>query len=186
MKTLQQSARRQQEKNHVPAIPAPLDARAIKQALDLVAVASRHTKLRRAGRQFVGLCPFHQERNPSFYVDSRRWYCFGCQRGGDLFAFVMEAESCDFSASLRIAAEFLNQSLGVGAVSEPRSGERLGRAEGAKPLSPRSGRPSIASQTKALWEEHRRAREEGSRRALDRANAELPASMRALLLETEK
>jgi CHC2 zinc finger len=166
-----------------PAIlSAPLDARTIKQALSLADVARRYTRLRRSGRQFAGLCPLHQERHPSFYADSWRWHCFGCGRGGDLFAFLMAAEGCDFPAALRIAADLLNESRGVGAASEPRSGERLGRAEGAKPLSPRSGRSSIASPTKALWEEHRRAVERGARRALDRANAELPASMRGDLL----
>ena len=169
------------------AIVPPLDARSIKQALDLPSLVRERygLRLRRAGRQNVSLCCFHSERHPSLYIDRDRFHCFGCGIGGDSLRFVMLAENIDFLAALRVAADFIKRFPGVGAASEPRSGERFGRAEGAKPLSPRSGRPSIASPTRALWEGHRRAAEEGARRSLEARSAELPASMRALLLDTE-
>ncbi len=66
----------------------------IKRDVDLAEFVQRvtPTRLRRAGRQLVGLCPFHQERTPSFYVDPTKglWHCKGaCQRGGDIFTFAM-------------------------------------------------------------------------------------------------
>src|SRR5215472_4609573 len=86
----------------------PLDARFLKARCDFLAIASRYTRLRRTGRQYVGLCPFHSERHPSFYVEPKRkiWKCFGCERGGDLFSFLMLAENCDFLGALRIVAGF--------------------------------------------------------------------------------
>lgn len=158
---------------------AHFDARDIKQALDLVAVAGRYTRLRRAGRQFVGLCPVHQERHPSFYVDSLRWYCFGCGRGGDVFAFLMAVEGCDFPMALRIAGTFL-EPQGVASSSEPRSGSRFAAREGGEaPSCRRSRQALIARPSKALWEEHWPRVEEGARRALEARNAELPPCMHA-------
>jgi hypothetical protein len=84
------------------------DAREVKRAADFVAIVSRYTRLRPSGRQFVGICPFHDERHPSFYVhpEKKLWFCFGCGRGGDVFKFVMCAECCGFSAALRIISAF--------------------------------------------------------------------------------
>lgn len=109
-----------------------LDAREVKARADFLAVASCYMRLRRAGRQFVGLCPFHPERHPSCYVhpEKKAFYCFGCNRGGDIFDFIMLAECCDFSEALRIVSEF---SSGVAAKSEPRSGERFRSGVGASP-----------------------------------------------------
>ena len=106
----------------------------VKRNADFVAIVSRYTRLRRAGRQFIGLCPFHSERFPSFYVHPERkiWKCFGCERGGDIFDFVMLAEGCDFSSALRIVE-------GVARESEPRSGERVRAREGAQPLARAAG-----------------------------------------------
>lgn len=57
-------------------------------------------------RQNKGLCLFHKERNPSFSVDAKknRWHCFGCNRGGDAFAFIMEAEHLTFPSAVKILA----------------------------------------------------------------------------------
>lgn len=81
---------------------APLVAAEVKAQANFVDIASHFTPLRRRGKQFVGLCPFHSERHPSFYVHAERkiFYCFGCQAGGDLFDFVMHAEDIPFSAAL--------------------------------------------------------------------------------------
>jgi len=107
-------------------------AHEVKSRADFFAIASRYMRLRRAGWQFVGLCPFHSERHPSCYVhpEKKIFYCFGCNRGGDVFDFVMLAESCKFLEALRIVTDF---SSGVASESEPRSGERIRASVGASP-----------------------------------------------------
>jgi hypothetical protein len=89
-----------------PPLPS-LNARDVKSRADFFTIASRYMHLRRAGRQFVGLCPFHRERHPSCYVEpgQKIWKCFGCGAGGDLFNFVMRASRCDFPRALRIVAD---------------------------------------------------------------------------------
>ena len=74
----------------------------VKERLDLGEVIGRHVHLQKSGRYLKGLCPFHTEKTPSFYIfpDSQRWHCFGCGKGGDLFNFVMEYEGLDFRAAL--------------------------------------------------------------------------------------
>ena len=112
-----------------------LDARELKASVDLVQVAQRFTRLRRHGRQFVGLCPLHRETKPSFFVHPEKqvFKCFGCGAGGDVFQLVMCLTGSDF----RTALEFVFvHAGGVACDSEPRSGSRLGASEGAKPLSP--------------------------------------------------
>ncbi|MEX2355852.1 MAG: DNA primase [Thermaerobacterales bacterium] len=74
---------------------------------DIVDVISTYVSLKRAGRNLVGLCPFHEERTPSFTVaaDKQMYYCFGCQMGGDVFHFMMQKEGVDFREALeRLAA----------------------------------------------------------------------------------
>lgn len=82
---------------------------AIKRQVDLVEYIGRFTRLQKSGRSFKGLCPFHTEKTPSFYVfaDKGTWRCFGsCGEGGDLFSFVQKRESIDFRTALRnLAAE---------------------------------------------------------------------------------
>lgn len=81
------------------------DAAEVKAGVDIVSVAERYTKLRKAGRKFTGLCPLHEERSPSFFVDPVRqtWHCFGaCSRGGDVISLVMAAEGVDFRGALLI------------------------------------------------------------------------------------
>jgi DNA primase len=70
----------------------------VRDATDLVALASEHLALKRVGRNFVGLCPFHTEKSPSFNVnpDAGRYKCFGCDAGGDAITFVREVEHLDF------------------------------------------------------------------------------------------
>jgi len=121
-----------------PSLPSSLDARAIKSCADFFAIASRYTQLRRSGWQFRGLCPFHSERHPSFYIhpEKKLFYCFGCDVGGDLFDFVMKAESCDFRQALRIVVDFSSGGSERGPRSGPR--ERRGLPPGlavlARPL----------------------------------------------------
>jgi DNA primase len=76
---------------------------------DIVAVIGQHVQLRKAGRNWKGLCPFHGEKTPSFNVqpDKGFFYCFGCQKKGDVFTFVMELEGKSFTeAAEGLAARF--------------------------------------------------------------------------------
>ena len=76
-------------------------------AVNIVEVVSAHTELRRRGARYVGLCPFHDERTPSFTVDSARslYYCFGWQAGGDVFSFLQEKEGLDFREAVEQLAD---------------------------------------------------------------------------------
>jgi DNA primase len=79
----------------------------VKQAVDIVEVVSAHTDLRRQGARWVGLCPFHEERTPSFSVDAQEklYHCFGCGVGGDTIKFVEEKEGLGFAEAVELLAE---------------------------------------------------------------------------------
>ena len=83
----------------------------IRDKCDLVEIVSAHVALRRAGRAFVGLCPFHNEKTPSFHVNPERqiWKCFGCGEGGDVFKFVQKMDNLTFPQ----AVEQLAKNVGV-------------------------------------------------------------------------
>ena len=83
------------------------DVARVRDATDLVALASEHLALKRVGKRFVGLCPFHAEKSPSFSVNPELnlYYCYGCQASGDAITFVREVEHLDFvDAVERLAA----------------------------------------------------------------------------------
>jgi DNA primase len=86
----------------------------IKQQLDIVKEIGDVVALRRSGKAYKGLCPFHNERTPSFYVfpDTGTWRCFGCNEGGDIFTFVAKHRSLDFSETLSILAEKAGVAIG--------------------------------------------------------------------------
>jgi DNA primase len=80
----------------------------VKQRTDIVEVASQYTKLTKAGRNFKGLCPFHSEKHPSFFIypEQQSWHCFGaCNTGGDVFSFMMKQQNLGFGEALRLLAE---------------------------------------------------------------------------------
>ncbi|HXA43210.1 MAG TPA: DNA primase [Candidatus Solibacter sp.] len=88
-------------------MPAGDAKQEIKDRLDIVEVISGYVRLHRQGQEFVGLCPFHSEKSPSFTVSREKqlWYCFGCSEGGDLFDFIMKAEAVDFAQALKMLAD---------------------------------------------------------------------------------
>ena len=79
----------------------------LKQTADIVEVVSAHTDLRRQGARWVGLCPFHEERTPSFSVDAQEklYHCFGCGVGGDVIKFVEEKEGLGFAEAVEQLAD---------------------------------------------------------------------------------
>lgn len=131
----------------------------VRDAVDMLAVVSAHTELRRAGAsEYVGRCPFHDERTPSFGVNpvEKVYHCFGCQASGDVFTFVMETEGLDFSGALQALADRFGVELQT-EQEDPRAAERRQRRERLHSLLGRAA----AYYARYLWEarEALRARE---------------------------
>jgi DNA primase len=81
--------------------------REIRERSDIVAVIGQHVNLRKAGHNHKGLCPFHNEKSPSFNVNGDKgfFYCFGCQKKGDVFTFLMEYDGKSFTEAAETLAE---------------------------------------------------------------------------------
>lgn len=100
----------------------------IKRRIDIVEYIGRTTALKRSGRNFSGLCPFHSEKTPSFYVtpDRGTWRCYGaCSEGGDLFTFVQKRDNLDFRGALQLLAREAGVELSPGAAKRRSRAEHL-------------------------------------------------------------
>lgn len=85
----------------------------VRRSSDIVEVISDHVQLKKQGRQYIGLCPFHGEKTPSFSVspDKQLYHCFGCGAGGNVFSFLMELEGLTFVESVKQLADLANIEL---------------------------------------------------------------------------
>ncbi|HEY4824309.1 MAG TPA: DNA primase [Solirubrobacteraceae bacterium] len=141
----------------------------VRDAVDFAELVSARTELRRAGpARMEGLCPFHDERTPSFGIDpvQKVYYCFGCQASGDVFTFVQETEGVDFKAALELLAERYNVEL-QREQEDPREEERRRRRERLLELLKRTA----GYYERYLWEssEAERARKYLKGRGLEEA-----------------
>jgi len=122
----------------------------VRDAVDFVELVSARTELRRAGpARYEGLCPFHEERTPSFGIDpgQKVYHCFGCQASGDVFTFVQETEGVDFKQALELLAERYGVEL-EREREDPREAERRRRRERLLALLARAS----AYYERYLWE----------------------------------
>ena len=87
----------------------------VRQANDIVDVISQYMHLKRSGRNFFGLCPFHNEKSPSFSVspDKQIFHCFGCNVGGNVITFVSKIEGLNFVETIQMLAERANIQLPI-------------------------------------------------------------------------
>jgi DNA primase len=113
---------------------------------DIVEVIGAHVRLRRAGRNFVGLCPFHSEKTPSFSVNAERgfFHCFGCGAGGTVFNFVMRTEGLSFPE----AVESLARRYGV---TLPASGGEAGPGKSEREAALRANQVAAEFFAHVLW-----------------------------------
>jgi DNA primase len=122
----------------------------VRDAIDFAEIVGARTELRQAGpRRMTGLCPFHEERTPSFGIDpvEKLYHCFGCGAGGDVFTFVMETEALDFGRALEVLAERAGVELERDA-EDPRDAERRQQRERLLALLERTA----AFYVRMLWE----------------------------------
>src|SRR4051794_12002162 len=143
----------------------------VRDAVDFVDLVGSRVELRKAGvRRYVGLCPFHEERSPSFGIDpiEKLYHCFGCGVGGDVFKWVMELDNVGFGEALEILAERYNVTL-ERTDEDPRAAERRARQKQLMAVLERAG----AYYVRMLWEspEAEGARRYLADRGLDEATA---------------
>src|SRR5215467_6568544 len=98
----------------------------LRSAADIVQVVGEHTRLKKAGRSWKGLCPFHNERTPSFTVDREKglYHCFGCGAGGDVIHFVRQMDRLDFPEAVEALASRFGVSIPRRASRSPRDDRR--------------------------------------------------------------
>src|SRR6478609_8973265 len=142
---------------------------AVRDAVDMIDLVSARTELRKAGaRSYSGICPFHEERSPSFSVEpvEKLYHCFGCQAGGDAFKFVQEIEGVGFNDAVELLAQRYGVQLEVEA-EDPRDAERRRARERLLELLERTATFYV----RYLWDsgEAAPAREYLASRGLDQA-----------------
>jgi DNA primase len=102
----------------------------IRDRVDVVELVGRSVSLKRAGRSYKGLCPFHHEKTPSFHVNPDRgtFYCFGCHEGGDVFHFVQKTEGASFVEAVRSLARDAGIAISEAGGAESGVAERIHKA----------------------------------------------------------
>ncbi|MGZ6253484.1 MAG: DNA primase, partial [Candidatus Binataceae bacterium] len=118
----------------------------IRTRADIVEVIGAHVRLKRAGRNFVGLCPFHNEKTPSFSVNPERgfFHCFGCGAGGTVFNFIMRTEGLNFPEAI----ESLARRYGV---TLPERGGETGPGAGERDAALRANQTAADFFVHVLW-----------------------------------
>jgi len=126
----------------------------VKQQADIVRLVGDYVRLKKSGQNFVGLCPFHPEKTPSFAVHPVKqiYHCFGCGAGGDVFKFVMEMEKVAFPEALRLVAEKIGVRLPERAPRTP---------EEAKATRQRTSLVKLHEQAAAFFAEQLQSTKEG-------------------------
>jgi len=128
----------------------------VRDAVDMIDLVSSRTELKRAGvNRYTGLCPFHDERTPSFGINpaEKVYHCFGCQASGDVFTFVMETEGVDFKGALELLADRYKVALEL-EDEDPRAAEQRQRRERLLELLERTA----TFYARQLWESREAAR----------------------------
>ncbi|MEO1772927.1 DNA primase [Candidatus Enterococcus ferrettii] len=102
----------------------------VRERTNIVEVVGQYVQLKKSGKNYVGLCPFHEEKTPSFSVveDKQIFHCFGCGKGGNVFTFLQELEGLSFPESVKKVADIEQISLGVEISTEP-TGESSNRLQ---------------------------------------------------------
>ncbi|MBM3699366.1 MAG: DNA primase [Actinobacteria bacterium] len=101
----------------------------LKSRADIQTIIAGYVNLKKAGKNFTGLCPFHKEKTPSFTVDARKqlYHCFGCSEGGDIISFIMKMENLQFLEAAEFLAKKINYSLKYNQEGAPRQTEKKSR-----------------------------------------------------------
>ena len=150
----------------------------IRAASDIVDVIGSYLPLKRAGANFVALCPFHKEKTPSFNVNPHRqiFHCFGCHKGGDVFAFVKEYENIDFPEAVRRLADRAKIPLEY----EKNAGEQQSRhLKETAAANPRADRAALAKRPGQRSRRPDRPRLPRQTRRVRRSGEALPPGLRA-------
>jgi DNA primase len=125
----------------------------VRQAIDIVDLVSSYVQLRRQGRNFVGLCPWHDDSRPSLQVNPERqsFKCWVCDIGGDVFSFVMKAEGLEFREALEMLAERAGISLRERARRNSEPGDRHGFDDIESPGSRSTRLADLAEEKRTLY-----------------------------------
>jgi len=101
----------------------------LKSRADIQSIVSGYVNLKKSGRNYLGLCPFHKEKTPSFSVDTRKqlYHCFGCGVGGDVISFIEKVENIDFIEAAEFLAKKVNYNLQFVQTGSPEASEKRSR-----------------------------------------------------------